>query len=299
MTSISTRKGVIQNLAKGYGSLSFAIHSGGQSINTTANANDGFFCAQIMANSIGSTLPATIQGFPMPPSPPSNLFHLWTLSADATNSISTTTIRSGMWLAYLYKFGTVALTATGDKLVHDAATFPVKRKIFGASSTAISLLPFASIVVAPSTTAPVIRLDTAAAGSGYINQAGSNVVGTRDLTFPATTTAIGSSFFFKLEAGDSAVQDITKVEVRTASGGATATCDIWGMEPLCPLTCNPAGAGCYNDTFLSGLHMSDLNPAIATSGTAVSELVCVRFEGSGAGNINYASRSLTCGVLNV
>lgn len=263
--SFTSRADIMQRLAAGKGVILPIRSTGGVAVNGTANAADGFHYGQPQANNIGSAMPGTIVGFPLPPSPtaPVNLLN-FIISSSVGN------LRN-VCLARIYKFGTQVLTATGDQFTHDAATFPVTRTRFGAATTAIPLIPFIQTTAVMATTAAVITLKTAAGGTGYKNQAGSNVVGTRTMTYPIATTVSGSCFFPPLEVGDSAVTDIVAIQTNTAC--ATATAVVWGMEILCSLHLNYSILASGQDTLFSGLNASDLAPAVATSGTATSQLV--------------------------
>ncbi len=74
----------------------------------------------------------------------------------------------------------------------------------------------------------------------------------------------------RLEEGDSAVQDVTKIDVQTAGSAGAAT--IWGMEILAIVNAITASSG-FHDSLVGGLHLQDLKPAAATSGSLTSYLV--------------------------
>ncbi len=283
--AITTRADIMKNYAAGKGVLIPAASTAGVAITATANANDGFLPLQFSTNSVGSALPGTPIGYQLPPSPSSQMYLNFFAGGSTVGNIR------GVALARIYKFGTLVLTSTGDKFTHDAATFPVTRTRFGAASTAIPLIPIISLTAATATTAPHIILKTAAGGTGYVNQDGSNVVGSITLTYPAAATAIRTAHIPPLERGDSAVTDISAIQVTTA--GSAGTADVWGAEILCPLGLHTSVIANYQDTTFSGLHMADLAPAVATSGTATSFLVTLHF-----GNTTDVWAQWIGGVLN-
>jgi hypothetical protein len=167
-----------------------------------------------------------------------------------------------------YKLGTLNLAATGDQFTHDAATFPVLRTRLGQASQAVPLRPLVQITTACSVTAPIFILRTAAGAAGYVDEDGNSVIGTKTMTMPSVTTAVQSTYLFRLEDGDSAITDITAIEVTTASSTGAAT--IWGFEELGTVPAVIGSEGGYRDAVFSGLRMATMNSAVATSGTASS-----------------------------
>ncbi len=260
--AINTRNDVFTQRAKGYGFHTPLISS---ALNpaTSATNGSGFFTARIAVNLVGTTLPSTIQDFPLPTSLANPLMTaLGVLGANI----------NAYWLARIYKIGTLVLSATGNQFTHDAATFPVTRTQLGQASQPVTLLPYLLLTAATATTAPQFQLKTNAGGAGYVNQDGTSVVGTNTFTFPASATLNGSGFIIPVEQGDSGLQDITQINVSVA--GTAGTAAIYGLELLMPLgmpSNDPMAAVC--DPLTGGLGLVDLKPAVATTGTVTTNLV--------------------------
>jgi len=284
--AIATRNDVFTNIGKGLGFSSSFLALGNGSATTAGAAASGFFTAQLLFNSIGTTIPTTLVGFPLSPVPGSSILGVY-------GQMQTNSVRS-LYLVRLYKFGTLDLTATGDKFTASGTTFPVTRTQFGTAAQPVGLIPVCYITTATSVTAPVFRLRTNAGVAGYKNQDGSTVVGTKTMTMPAAATAINSAFIIRVEDGDSAVQDITAIEVTTASTTGAAT--IFGAEILMPLTNIATAHGTTYDAVFGGLGMCDLNPAVETGGTAVTQYLAVLSLGS-TGAITAPTLTLA-GVVN-
>lgn len=265
--AITTRTQFVQNIAKGLGFIS-PIQASGNTF-TAGAAASGFFGLQIRANFIGTSYPSTLISYPLPPSPASNFYAMH--HAVSMNS-TTVTMHA---LAWLYKMGTLNLSATGDQFSHDAATFPILRTVLGASSTAINLIPIVQITTAAATTAPVFRLRTAGGASGYVNQDGTSVVGTKTMTMPSATVAINSSYIFRLEEGDCATRDISAIEVTTAGTAGAAT--IWGAEIISWAPSHASAGPFAHDHVFGGLSPVDLKPGVATSGTATAQLATLTY----------------------
>jgi len=269
--TIANRTQYLQNMAKGLGFFSPLIASG--STITAGAAASGFFTLQIRANGIGSSYPSTLIKYPTPPTPPSDLM----IGHQAVAMNSTTANQHSLVL--LYKLGTLNLAATGDQFTHDTATFPVTRTVMGASTTPISLIPLIQITTATTTTAAVFRLRTAGGSAGYVNQDGTSVIGTKTMTLPSAATSANSCFIFRLEEGDTAITDISNIEVTTAAATGAAT--IWGMETL-SASPNHASPGPFaQDHLFGGLSPVKILPAAATSGTASTVL----------GHVTYVSNN--------
>ena len=251
--------------------------------NTAANAAAGHFRLTLNANGIGTTYPGTLQTLPLP-NPGSEL-----LLTQATGTQSAAA--AVCFLARFYLMGTLNLAATGDQFTHDAATFPVTRTKFGAATKPVSLIPVIYITTATTTTAPVIRMRTAAGGTGYVDQDGNNVVGASTTTMPAAATAVQSGFIIRMEPGDSGVQDIVQIEVTTA--GSAGAASIYGMEFLAPLSSPFSGSWIEYNPVFGGVALRDLKPAAATSGTATTFLGVVEF-----GNNSTVKHISICAVEN-
>jgi hypothetical protein len=251
---------------KGFMSLHNGLLSGATS---TATAGSGHFSGEICANTIGTTLPATLAGFPMPPyTSPARLTHMQMTGAN--NGAP-----GAGYLAMLYKLGTQVLTATGDQFTHDAATFPVLRTMYGQASQPVDLIPLIQITTATSVTAPVLKMVNVAATTGYKNQAGNNVNGTKTWTAPLAATATNTTQSLMLEDGDSGITDLTSLQTTMASTTGAAT--IWGMEILAPAGHPSINSSLAYDSLTAGLNLQDLTPAVATSGTATAVLAYVLF----------------------
>jgi len=234
-------------------------------------------------NSIGSTWPGTVESFQQPAGLSSPCFNI-------CNYMTNSGTARGSAFCRLYKVGTLNLTATGDQFTHDAATFPLKRTVYGASSTAVAYIPILILTTALTVTAAAFQLQTNAGGAGYVDQDGNNVVGTKTFTFPALNAALGSAYFLRLEDTDYAAQDITQIKVTTAS--TTGAADIYLMEIIAHTQNLVVAMSQYDAIVDSGLALKDQLPAVATSGTAVSKLVALSFTNSG-----FSSTILNIGVL--
>lgn len=243
---------------KGYVNEYQTIVSG---VLTGGTASSGFFVYGFSPSLVGTTLPGTVVGF-IKPVVATRLMGL--IQGNTTNT-------TAGWLVWLYKVGTVDLTATGDRLTHSAATFPVRRTLFGAADQPLSLLPMLRVTTAITTTTPVIRLRTAAGGTGYVNQAGTSVVGTRSMTLPLATA--GTVYVPVVEKGDAAVRDVTAVEVTTAAAAGAA--DLWLAEFITISGGPIQQMGTLHDAVTAGLQMVRLDPAVAVSGTVESLLTTV------------------------
>ncbi len=266
----------LQNFAKGYGVLRpFTTHAG--ILTTSAAVGSGSMTMEPLFNGIGTTAPTTLVSLAQPGSSGGDV--LQSLGA----IIYDRNITCGMWLSYLYLMGTLDPSATGDKFTHNAATFPVLRTQFGQASKPVTLHPIIYVTTVVVGTSPVIRLRTAAAAAGYVNQAGSSIVGTRTFTFPTTPLA-QSAYTLILEEGspgDTGVRDVTNILVDTAcTSGAMS---VFGWEPLIPLGSmgNTAGNMTVGDMLAGSLRPHSLKPAVATSGIVTSYL-CIMLVGNNA-----------------
>jgi hypothetical protein len=268
--ALTSRADIMNNLAagKGYYSLNQTATTGA---GTNANSTSGFISLKINFNTIGTTAPDTLVGIPTPDSTTQSLM--------VQSNVGFNTSRSG-WIGRLYVMGTQVLTATGDQFTHASTFTSLQRTIFGAASQAIEMFPLIYITTATTTTAAVLRLNTAAAGAGYTNQAGSNIVGTVDTTLPAAATAVDSMYLLSLTGNDSAIQDIIAIETRTAAATGAAT--IFGFEPIAPfISLASIATPSVFDCIFAGTQMSDLEPATPNSGTVTSYLVAVSMSTSG------------------
>jgi len=261
--AITTRTLAMQSMAQGKGYFR-PITSVVGTAGTAGAAGSGFFSVQLRPNSIGTTLPSTLQGYAAPTCSEEMY------SVFSSYALSSTSATVGNHLAIAYKIGTLNLAATGDRFTHDAATFPILRTKFGAASQAINLIPIVVITTATATTAPVFRLRTAGGAAGYVNQSGTSVIGTKTMTMPAAATAAASGYIFRLEEGDVGVEDITNIEVTTA--GTAGAAEVWGVEILAahPIVVSAVTAG--QDQMFGGFSMANIKPGVATSGSVTSVL---------------------------
>lgn len=248
---------VFKNSAAGKGYFIPTVLSVG-STSTSAAAASGFHTVRLCFNSIGSTVPGTLVGIPLPPSLPSALH--------ATSFFHTTSSAKSGYFCNIYKLGTLNLASTGDQFTHDAATYPVLRTIYGESNKPLTLIPLIYITTATATTAPIFRLRTNAGAAGYVDQDGNSTVGTISHTLPSTTTSAESAFILRLESGDSGIRDISAIEVTTA--GTAGAADVYGLE-IIGVYCNMNNAiPSVHDKLFGGMNYIDIAPAVATSGTA-------------------------------
>ena len=262
---ITTVNDIYRNIAIGKGfSSNFSTASAGTT--TGAAAASGHMSFRLNFNFIGTTLPTTLVGFQLTPSPPSSLLHIVShLSMDQTTG-------SGACLVMMYLIGTLNLAATGDQFTHDSTWTELGRTQFGVANQPLTLFPMLYVTDATDTTAPIFRLRTNAGASGYVNQNGTGVIGTKSFTFPSTTTTINSAFMLLLEDGDSGVRDITNVLIDTATS-ATSTATLFGVEFISWLP-GTKGLSSYtiDDVLFGGLAMMNLLPAVPNSGTVTSYL---------------------------
>lgn len=289
--ALTTRAQAQQNFAKGLGYFSPLI-SASTAAGTNAATNSGFLNLQVFPNSVGTTLPSTLQTTALPPGLPAYL------DLQVFHAVSSLNAAMPIYLAYLYKIGTMAFTGSAplDVFTHDAATFPLLRTQHGAASQPVNLIPLLYVTTAAATSAPAFLIQaTSGPGAGYVNQAanatGSNVIGNKTFTCPTATTAAQSCYVLRLNEGDSAVQDIIQISLTTAASAGAAT--IYGMEILCALPIDTVGVPGAYDAFFGGLRLCNLAPAVATSGSATSVLCLV-----GGGAQTTVVYSLITGVLD-
>jgi hypothetical protein len=284
MGLITDRKTAFKRQAQGKGFV-IPILGLAQGVTTAAAAASGFFSCSLNFNALGTTLPSTYQGLILPPNTSDRLRIM--MGQAGMSALRT------LYLARVYKMGTLDLTATGDQFTADGAvTYPVTRTEFGVSGEPITLLPVLQITTATTTTPAVIRLRTAAGAAGYVDQDGNSTVGTKDFTLPNAATAVQSTFLLRMEDGDSGVRSISAIEVTTAA--ATGAANIWGLELIMPLSSALLGTAALNDAIFGGLAMSNLNPAVPTAGTLESYLC---FWGSGVATTTIPQMFLT-GVVD-
>jgi len=266
------RADILKQLARGKG-LKTAFIADDTGTTTAAAATSGLFTTRPLFNDIGTTYASTRQTVPLNGgTAPLRLLH-----ATGANNTSTS---ATLWLCRLYTIGTMNLNATGNQFTHHAATFPVLRTQFGEASSPVNLIPIIQVTTATTTTAAVISLSNVAGTDGYVDQDGNTVVGTASsFTFPAAATAVHSAFIPFLEITDYAIRDIVNIRVHTAAAAGAAR--IFGAELLSPINNWAGGGTSVNDHVFGALSMQDLQPAVATSGTAESVLCVLRFGQTG------------------
>lgn len=191
------------------------------------------------------------------------------------------------WLGFFYKIGTLNFAATGDQFTHDAATFPILRSYFGQASQPVPLIPILQVTTQVTTTEPRFRLQTNAGGAGYVNQAGTSVVGTYTMGLKNMPKATSFAMIMPLETNDAAVRDITQIRIDTAASAGAAA--IWGFEPLMHMGSFESRTFAWRDAVFGGMGMMPYNPGAATSGTATSFL--------GALNMNAPDTVMPLGLL--
>ena len=271
--AITGRSVAMQTLAAGKGLITTTRSTAGVSVTAATTSCNNMTC-QMRGNEMTTTVPSSFDSFPSPAGMSSTAL-LFSNAGVSTNGAG------GQYYRWFYKLGTLNLAATGDQFTHDTATFPVLRTIFGQASQPVPLFPIVQLTTATATTAPVFRMRTAGGAAGYVNQDGSSVVGTRTMTLPGAVTASSSTYFMRLELGDTWVQDVTNIEVTTAGSAGAAT--VWGLEILSSPHVNGIYEVSAHDALFGGIGMNDLSPAVATSGTATALLGCLTlFSGTGS-----------------
>lgn len=289
MSALTNRTDILTKKARGFGLyLPFEDATGGSP--TAGTANSGFFTITLYFNLVGTTVPTTLVGNQIAPGPTASIFSTGQLA-------SCQSAGNEGFFAIAYKIGTVDLANAAatpyDGFTHDAGfTGPLKRTVYGAASKAITLIPMVYLTTATATTAPAFIMKTTAGGAGYVNQAGSNVIGTKTFTFPAATTVIDSCFVMRPENGDTGVQDITQLSVTVK--GTTGAATIFGVEFIGPQSALNIGTGSYHDMVFGGLNMTDIVPAVPTTGTVTSYLISFNMNGGGT----RQALGLLTGVLN-
>lgn len=223
---------------------------------TAAVAASGFLNLLTEWNTLGTTRFSTLKGFPVPAGLTSPLRML---NAAAGGNRGGTAI-----FANLYKLGTISFTSTGNQFTHDAATFPILKKQMG-TSQAVNGKLLIVITAAMSTTAAVMTVN-------YTNQAGASITGARTWTAPSVTTAVSGTYAIALEEGDTAIQDLTSINISVASASGTA--NVYLMEEHCMLAAAiGAGQSFVRSPAIESLSIPNYTPGSATSGTAVTEIM--------------------------
>lgn len=277
MATIANRNEFIQQLARGRGMYHAGRRSSTGSNTTAAAAASGYITAHMWLGVQGVTHPTTLIGHQLPPTTEEILC--------AAHSVKFGTARPTI-LGWWYRFGTLNLAATGDRFTHDGTFTELRRTRYGEASKPIGLIPVVLISTATTVTAPVFRLRTAAAGTGYVDQDGNNVVGTKTMTMPAAATSINSCYIFRLEADDVSVRNIVAVEVTTA--GTAGAAQVWGFEPLSSVTIIAVGGVGLEESLFGAFGPRDLQPAVPDAGSVTAHLGAIALGGSTSFNNSEA-----------
>lgn len=243
---------------------------------TAAGANSGGVAVHVLPTLLGTTLWSTVKGV--------NLQS----GFDATKDLRCLHLKNGsvrqltFWLCRLNKIGVVDFTNTGQRLTHDACTYPLTRTR-GRVSRNVFGFPLLHVTTATSTTAPIIS------SIGYKNQDGASVTGTQSFTLPATNTLVGTGLLLSLEDGDGGVQDITAVNVGTASSAGVA--DLYMAEPMLQSSVVVVGHVSQAD-MVRGSRFGPpcVSPATPTAGSLTSELAAIALGGQLTNTANLMAR---------
>ena len=260
--TLSNLQSITTNLAQGFGQVMPQLTAG--VAGTAAAASSGYFSAGLRVSSLGTTQPGTLVQMLSKDNATNQLLSVF-------NYASATSGGKNTYFGRFYRIGGVSLGATGNEFTHDAATFPVTRTVMGVSGTALNLIPIVYVTTALTGVAAQFIIKGSAGTTGYVNQAGSNVIGTQTFVFPSATTAAGSVYVPMLETGDSGIQDIVQVDVTTLA--TTGACDIYGFEPM--MLGGNLTQGSYaaiHNAAVGAMTFTDTKPAVATSGTVTSYL---------------------------
>ena len=269
--AITSHDSIILNLAQGKGSFRpfFPAAAG---TGTAATTTSGGFSGGIVVNSVGTTYPTTLVGLPYGNKTSQQLFVQMFCNSVASR---------GNMFGRFYQLGTLNLAATGDQFTHSGTFTKLTRTLFGEASKSITMFPIVYQTVATATTAPVIILKTAAGGTGYVDQDGNNVVGTKSFTYPAAITAVQGAYFLRLEDTTCAIQDIKAIQVTTA--GTTGTATVYGFEPIVSMPGVATNVTNQIDTVYAGIAMQDVSPAIPDAGSVTSFLGFLGLHGQPGG----------------
>lgn len=273
--AIANRTDILSRLMTGK-SFRRKIVTGSAAATTAAVFASGGLTTKFHFNAIGSTLPTTTVGIPLAPGPVAEAL-LAHLHVAVTSGLSIALVR-------LYELGTLNLAATGNQFTPAAGiTFPLLRTVFGAASQPISLVPMLYITTATTTTAAVVRLQTATGTAGYVNQAGTSVIGTVTWTAPAAATAVQSGFMLPLNDGDVGVRSISQIRVDTAAAAGAAR--VYGVEILAGLGTVASQFSSIYDFIFGQFAPVNLNPAVATAGTVTSHLAVIGMNRTAGGEL--------------
>lgn len=236
---------------------------------TLSTAGSGSHSLQISLNTIGSTQWSALVG--------TNLQDGIT-SPMRVILVQNTATRASSWIyARLYLIGTLNLTTTSSEFTHNAATFPILRTVMGQANQPIDLIPIMLVTTATTTTAAVFKMD-------YVDQDGNATTGTIDFTMPSTATNAGSGFVLPLEVGDSAVRDVTNINISTTASAGAAS--IYGMEIIDYASTVLTTSTTNKDAAFRGFNLANITPGVATSGTATSLACFLRSDTNTSSNVS-------------
>jgi hypothetical protein len=250
MTYITTFQS-IQDLQASGNAVEAHLQGVASGTTTAGAAASGYATAHALFNNLGTTLASTLQGFPMQAGISSKRLRLIYAQSHSNRAVSS-------MICNLYLVGTINFTATGQRLTHNAATFPLLRTRMGQASQPWAGIPFLYMTAATATTAPVFTMD-------YVDAAGTSKTGTRTTTLPAAITTQNSCFFPPLENDTTGVRDVSAVNVTVAATAGTA--NLYLLENLCFTTTPVLNMPGVFDGVYTGFSPPRLDPAVATSGT--------------------------------
>lgn len=251
MTYISTFQD-IQDLQAAGQAVESHLQGVATGTTTAAAAASGYISSHVLLNNLGTTLASTLRGFPMQAGISTKRMRL--IYAQSHNNRAITSL-----VANLYLIGTVDFTATGQRLTHHSATFPLLRTRMGQASQPMAGIPLLYITVATATTAPIFTID-------YTDATGASKTGTLTTTLPAAITTQNSCYIPPLEAGTTGVRDVSAVNVTAAATAGKA--NLYLMEQLCYTTTPVLNMPGVADMVYTGFAPPRFDPAVATSGTA-------------------------------
>jgi hypothetical protein len=253
---LTTRDEVLLRILQGKSLFANDFYRASTSTQTAAATNNGGLNAQLMfPNNQWANSPPAGTGIQL--NAGTDTFRLVNIAV-GTNSTT-----RGVFVCCAYRFGTLALNATGDKLTRDSWTGPVNRTQFGVS-TPITGWPIFICTTTETTTAPIFTISNVAANAGYKSQDGTVKVGTRTHTL-TTTFAAGTGLMLMVEDGDVSVRDITNVRCTTA--GAVCAGEVWMIEPLFPVYSVSSGETSIGDALFRTLALPPIRLGTPTSGS--------------------------------